>query len=786
MPLFEIPKKSRVEGISSDVVNRVNKSNTAPPPILIKSAGGKKGDVMSRINSINTMVTKELGKYAEMYIVIREIEELKNYIDKCIENGICAIDTETSGLDPMRCNLAGISIYTPGMPGAYIPVNHVSYVTGLPVANLIPEELIREQFQRLVDNEVKCIFFNAKFDIRVLKNQLGVWIIPYYDAYIAARLLNENEPANGLKKLHQKYCMEGDGDVFAFDDLFEDFNFQYIPIKTGYIYAARDAHITFELYEFQKPFFDIECEDCIECELERVAEVFWDIEMPLIPVVACLEDTGVYFDFDLTEQLSEKYNAILIEKEKYFHGLCMEYQKEIDSYRRIQGINCKLDNPINIGSPSQIAILLYDILKQQSKDKESPRGTGEAILQGIDHPVCKAVLEYREIAKLISTYVDKMPNEVNPQDGRIHASFNAIGADTGRFSSTRPNLQNIPSRGPGKEVRKMFKATPGYLMISSDYSAQEPRITSHMSNDKRMIQAYIDGKDLYCEIASIAFDVPYDECTEAFGPEGKKRRNTAKAIVLGVCYGKGIASIAEDLHTSKQKASEIYHTIMREFPGLKQFIEDCKEMAYEKGYVDTIWGRKRRLPNIQLQKYVFEYVGSKDKNFDPLADDDEDDDLGPDEELMQYYTQQMDKAWGFVKRAEIKAEALKDGLKIIDNSGLIAESERQCVNARIQGSAADMTKRAMNLIWRDPLMKELGFRMLIPVHDEIIGEAPIDNAIAAAKRLSELMVLAADGLKVPFKCDSILCECWYGEEYDVNDAEDFVNKMSQKYNESKK
>jgi DNA polymerase I-like protein with 3'-5' exonuclease and polymerase domains len=302
-----------------------------------------------------------------------------------------------------------------------------------------------------------------------------------------------------------------------------------------------------------------------------------------------------------------------------------------------------------------------------------------------------------------------------------------------------------------------------------------------MSNDTRMIQAYVDGKDLYCEIASIAFDLSYEECMEKHSdgsdyPEGKKRRGTAKGIVLGVCYGKGIASIAEDLHISKQKASEIYHKIMKEFPGLEGFIEECKIMAFEKGYVDTIWGRKRRLPNIQLPKYEFKYVGAKDRNFDPLADDEDDDDE-IDPKLITYYTNALDKSWGFMKKYEIIQEALKEGIEIKDNSGLIAESERQCVNSRIQGSAADMCKRAMILAHNDSRMKELGFRLLIPVHDELIGEAPIRNVKEAAQRLSELMVQAADGLRVPFKVDTVVMKAWYDKEYSLEEADELINEM---------
>lgn len=438
MPLFDLQKKTRDKKNSKEIVGRVSKST--PPPIMMKASGAaKKGDVMTRINNITTMVSRNLGKYTDNYRVIREENELKEYIDKCIENNIISIDTETSGLDPLRDNLAGICVYTPGEKAAYIPLNHISYVTGLPVENVISMDYAKSQFERLNEHNVKGIYFNAKFDLRVLKNQLGVNLKPYWDGYIAAKLLNENEPSHGLKKLHNKYCLDGEGDAFSFDELFEGFNFQYIPIRVGYLYAARDAEITYELYKFQEPYLTKGTEECKECDLEKVCDIFWDIEMPLISVLVDLEDTGIEFDYNVTEELSEKYHKLLEESERKFHEFCSEYSKEIDSYRRIQGINCKLDDPIAISSPAQLSILLYDILKLESKSKDNPRGTGEEVLSNIDHPISKAILEYRGIAKLITTFIDKLPQTVNPNDGRIHASFNAGGTVTGRLSSSNPN-----------------------------------------------------------------------------------------------------------------------------------------------------------------------------------------------------------------------------------------------------------------------------------------------------------------------------------------------------------
>lgn len=350
-------------------------------------------------------------------------------------------------------------------------------------------------------------------------------------------------------------------------------------------------------------------------------------------------------------------------------------------------------------------------------------------------------------------------------------------------NSSDPNLQNIPSRGPGKEIRKLFTATPGYVLVGSDFSAQEPRIMTHMSQDEKMLKAYNEGKDLYCEIASISFGVPYEECKEFYpngspNPEGKKLRGQAKSIVLGTMYGRGIQSIAEQLGTSTQKAKQIHDKVMTSFPGLKRFMDDCQNMAYELGYVDTIWGRKRRLPGIQLPKYEFSRVaGTVSDDFDPLDFDEDSGDFDNDyidPQIIDYYTKKLDKAWGS-KKWEIIEDAKKEGIVIKDNGGIIAEAERQSVNSRIQGSAADMTKIAMIRVHDDPIMKECGFRMLIPVHDEIIGEAPYEYAIRAGNRLVELMVGAASGLSVPFKCDCEYQVQWYGKSLTEEDIQCLID-----------
>jgi DNA polymerase I-like protein with 3'-5' exonuclease and polymerase domains len=296
-----------------------------------------------------------------------------------------------------------------------------------------------------------------------------------------------------------------------------------------------------------------------------------------------------------------------------------------------------------------------------------------------------------------------------------------------------------------------------------------------MSKDEKMIKAYRDGKDLYVEIASIAYNLPYDECKEfradgTRNSKGKERRSAAKAIVLGICYGKGVAAIGEDLRVSKKKAQEIYDKVMVSFPGLRRLMEDSENMARDLGFVTTVWGRKRRLPNMQLPLYEFSYIDGVPKDFDPLFDDEEefeDGVLEVDEETKQRYLNQLSRIYSWKEKENIKARAKEQGILIKDNGGYIAEATRQCVNSRIQGSAADQTKLAMILVGNDQRLKDLRFKLLLAVHDELIGECPKENAKEVTERFAHLMVEAAKDLSVPSKCDVEITERWYGEPLEI-------------------
>ena len=428
----------------------------------------------------------------------------------------------------------------------YIPINHIDYVTNAKVSNQLSKEFCKQQLQRLVDNNVKLIMFNAKFDIRVLRHQIGVYLTAWWDGYIAQKLLNENEPHNNLKDLHTKYVLKSDKEAVRFNDLFEKGKFNLAPISYAYIYAARDAEITYELYKYQEQFLDKTSQNCIDKELTEVGDVFREIEMPLINVVADMEDNGIKVDIDYLHQLSEKYNKLLLEKEAEFYKLCDKYNDKIEEYRRKNPDN-KLGSMINIASSTQIAILLYDILGEKSIPKQPPRSTDSATLKAMNNEFCQAILGYREMAKLVSTYIDKMEKILNPNDGKVHCVFNQYGATTGRFSSDSPNLQNIPSHN--KDIRKMFVADDGYVLMSSDYSQQEPKMLALICKDEEMMNKVRTNRDMYSEIAAAAFDTTYEECLEFYldengnktdkvYKEGKERRKQAKSILLGILYRK--------------------------------------------------------------------------------------------------------------------------------------------------------------------------------------------------------------------------------------------------------
>ncbi len=297
---------------------------------------------------------------------------------------------------------------------------------------------------------------------------------------------------------------------------------------------------------------------------------------------------------------------------------------------------------------------------------------------------------------------------------------------------------------------------------------------TQMCGDPKMIKAYREGKDLYAEIAALSFNTTYENCLE-FRPDGttnldgKSRRSQAKSILLGVLYGRGVPSIAEQLETTTKKAQAIKDSVFKGFPAIPKFEEDSLDMAYEKGYVTTLWGRKRRLPDLQLPEYEFKWKDGAPPDDDLLdfsgeeSDDSENNNVP--EDIQRRYTQKLRNCY-FGQKRKIFEEANKEGIWIVDNGAKIADAQRQCVNARIQGSAADMSKLAMILVGNDERLKELGFRLLIPVHDELIAECPEENIKECSERFAQLMSEAAQSrMTIPIRCDVSVTKEWYGDEF---------------------
>lgn len=293
---------------------------------------------------------------------------------------------------------------------------------------------------------------------------------------------------------------------------------------------------------------------------------------------------------------------------------------------------------------------------------------------------------------------------------------------------------------------------------------------AQMCKDEGMIDAFRKGKDFYAEIASVAFGYPYEECREfrpdgTTNPDGKARRAQAKSILLGINYGRGADSIAEQIGCSKKEAERIKELVFNGFPAIAEFERQSYEMAETLGYVTTLWGRKRRLPSMLLPDYEFEYIQSQD-SADPLDFNNSEEDIEVPDDVIDFYLNKLANAWGNKKKQDVIRMAKDEGIKIIDHTR--DKDYTKIVNARIQGTAADQSKLAMVAISRDEKLRELGFRMLIPIHDEIIGECPIENAKECKERFKYIMEHSSgDRYVIPVTVDIECSDRWYGETIEI-------------------
>lgn len=783
--LFNFTKRSdkkRDAKILDSRGKRVTVANTT------NISGNSYTNAVTRAKSMSERI---LGKVLGRLELVTDIEKIEDWAELAADNGICAIDTETAGLHAYKDSIASICLYTPGSKGIYVPVAHISNLTKMPLKENVSKSYLKELFEWLIKEiKIKVVYHNAKFEFNVFYWQLGVDLgEPYWDTQIGSTLLNENE-SHVLKEWHMKYIQKGDenSEVAKFNDLFKGIPFTLIPPDVGYMYAGYDPIMTYECYEFQKQYLDANEKECKEAGLQKVAWLFRNIEMPLIKVLFDMEKRGITLDEDKLQEISDDFKGKLEAAEnKLLDIINLDYPDELhnfkinfpESYDKIPQ-NADGELVPNLSSVPQIAAIIYDMFELESNDKNKPRGTGDEILEGMNHPFTKELQAYRSVNKIITTYTtyDKWLAE---QDNRIHTSYRQNGAKTGRMSSTDPSIMNIPAHGDGKIMRTVFRASKGYKLVGSDYSQQEPHILAFISQDKDMIQAYRDGRDLYAFLGSVVYDCDYEDCLEfnedgSQNKEGKHRRNSMKSVLLGIMYGRQEASIAEQLGISVKEAKKIIKLFFKSFPNIADTMNRVQQGAIDFGFVETLGGRKRRLPEMQFDPIEITPSGEgKAEGVDLLDFDSEDQEEYVPEDVWSYYASEFQRAWGFKRKQELREQALSEGYIIKDNGGFIADAERQCLNSVIQGSAADMTKLAMVLIHNDKELKDLDFHLLIPVHDELIGEAPKENSEAAGNRLSALMVEAyyklltnayPDYETLPIKCDVEITDYWYQGEFE--------------------
>lgn len=668
-------------------------------------------------------VIQELVKSGRLHAegeieTIRTPERLKEYMDHCKQSGEYVLDVETTGLDIYNDILVGICLYTPGETSAYVPFNHTD-LQNVRVMDQMSEDQVRDiMIPYLQDQELRCINHNIKFDNKKLAwdwKQIIVNI--YWDTLIAGYVLNENEP-HGLKPLYNKYILHGKGSSEDYGDLFEGIPFNYVPIEVATVYGANDGFKTYALYKFQAQYLR---EDHPREDFRKMYYVFREVEMPLIPLCTDMEMRGVEIREDFAKELSEDFNKEMVEVEAKCDAYVEQFKQYILDHNNLMRLTkgtCK----INYSSPQQVAALFYDIFKLRSVSRKEPRGTGDKIIQKFlstakkkDTKKSREFAEFlenyqrfKEIKKLLGTYVDKIPQVKEPKINAVYTTYNQYGAKTGRFSSSdtvsKINLQNIPSKE--KRIRKIFKARDGYKLVGGDFSQIEPRVLAFLSGDESMINAYKEGKDLYAIMGSQVYQLPYEDCREFYpdgtvNAEGKHRRTTMKSVLLGIMYERGATAIGEQFNKSAEWAQQLIDNFYKSFPKINQYRLKIENMAETYGYVTTITGRKRRLPDMQLE--------------------DKDD-----------YRYQ--------------------------------EAHRQSLNSVIQGSSADIMKLSMIAIYNDPRYKALDCHMIITVHDELIMEVPEDHIKEGAELLVGTMKRVGHSLiDLPMSVDAEVNDYWYGE-----------------------
>jgi DNA polymerase I len=618
------------------------------------------------------------------YETVTDLARLNVWIADAREAGRVAFDTETTSLDAMRADLVGFSLAIHPGRACYVPLGHSGGGGDLfGGGGLLPGQLPRADALAalkplLEDDSVLKIGQNLKYDCLVLA-QHNIAITPIDDTMLLSYTLDGGRGSHGMDSLSERHLGHT---CIAFDQVIEhapgakksEKTFAGVPIDKATAYAAEDADVTLRLWMALKP----------RLPAERMTTVYETLERPLLPIIVDMERAGIKVDRAILARLSAQFAQTIARLEDEVYALAGQ--------------------KFNLASPKQLGEFLFDTLKLPGGKKtktgqwETRAGLLDDLAANEELPddartLVTTMIEWRQLSKLRSTYTDSLPEFMNPTTGRIHTSYALAATTTGRLASSDPNLQNIPIRTKeGREIRTAFIADDGCKLISADYSQIELRVLAHIADIPQLKKAFADGLDIHAMTASEMFGVPVKDM-----PSDVRRR--AKAINFGIIYGISAFGLANQLGISRQEAGEYITTYFKRFPGIRGYMDETKKFAHDKGYVETIFGRRIHYPEINTK-----------------------------------------------------------------NPSMRAFLERAAINAPIQGSAADIIRRAM--IRMPEALDAAGLkstRMLLQVHDELIFEAKlaeVDKALPLVRRVMEKSAEPALKLSVPIQVDAKAATNW--------------------------
>jgi DNA polymerase I len=602
------------------------------------------------------------------YQAVWSATELEQVVAELAQADAIVVDVESTSLDPMAASLTGIALTSQEGRGYYLPVGHRG------VAQLSLETVGAKIGPLLADPAIGKVAHNANYDLTVLAEH-GLEVAPVTcDTMIAEWLLNPGSHNLGLKNLAwTRLGIE----MTSIDDLIgsgkKQITMDRVPVEKAAPYACADVDMTLRLANQLQP----------ELRAKKLWDLFSEVEMPLLPVIVAMQRAGIKLDIGALADMSRDLGRRL-----------EELQGEIQAY---------VGHPLNINSTQQLSVALFDemglALPWMRRGKSGHYSTAADVLEKIkdQHPVVSRILEHRQLSKLKGTYVDALPALVNPRTGRVHTSFNQTGSVTGRFSSSNPNLQNIPIRTElGREIRRAFVAEEGWLLLAADYSQVELRVLAHISGDPAMLAAFGRDEDIHASTAAAIYGVPLQEVTS-------DQRRVAKMTNFAISYGVTGYGLSERTSLSPEEADAFIQTYFRTYPRIREYIEQTRKQARDEGYVETLLGRRRYFPELAT------------KSLDP--------------------------------RRAMPSHNVREA------------AYRMAINAPIQGSAADIIKVAMNRLWRELQAQGLRSRMLLQVHDELVLEVPQPELERAIPLTVEMMEKAYP-LRAPLKVDAKVGKNW--------------------------